>query len=60
MLENAAQRDMRRLLITLNKAARLVLMCGFEKGVGELHIIMAWSTVVEHVRLLLHYCQKFN
>ena len=43
----AAQRDMRRLQITLNKAARMVLRCGFENRVSELHIIMGWPAVIE-------------
>lgn len=61
---NAALRDMRRLQITLNKAARMVLRCGFEKAVSELHAMMGWPTVVEHVRqhsiALISKIQKFS
>lgn len=47
---NAAQRDMKRLQITLNKAARMILKCGSEKGVNELHTMMGWPTVAEYVK----------
>ena len=47
---NAALRDMKSLQITLNKAARMVLKCGYEIGTSELHSMMGWPTVLECVR----------
>ena len=35
-------------------------MCGFEKGVSELHIIVGWSAVVEHVRHSIALISKFQ
>lgn len=37
---NAALRDQRRLLITLNKAAKAILGCGFERKLNELQNMM--------------------
>ena len=47
---NAALGDIRRLQITLNKAARMLLRCGYEIGTVELQNIMGWPTVCECVR----------
>ena len=47
---NADQQDMKRLQISLNKAARMILRCGYETGTSQLHSIMGWPTVNECVR----------
>ena len=46
---NAAQIDVKRLQISLNKAARMILGCGYETGTSQLHSIMGWPTVNERV-----------
>lgn len=51
VLGNATHGYMRRLQITLNKAARMVLKCRSEKGMSELHIIMVQWTVAEYLNI---------
>lgn len=47
---NASRGDIRRLQITLNKAARIVLRSGFEMGSKELMEKMGWLTIEEYIR----------
>ncbi len=59
---SAAQRDLKRLQITLNRAARIILGCRLERKVNELHNMMGWSTVVEYLRQhsIAFFSKKFK
>lgn len=50
---NATQKDLQRLQITTNKAARTILRCSFETRVSELHSMMGWPTVAQFIK---HHC----
>lgn len=40
---NAARRELKRLGIMSNKAAKIISGCGLERKVNELHNVMGWQ-----------------
>lgn len=47
---NAARRELKRLGIVSNKAAKIIPGCGLERKVNELHNMMGWPRVVEYLK----------